>query len=253
MKCLSCEAQINPKWKHAIENNICPCCGELIMPEELKNGLMNLKKCIESLSNYQEPLEDWLFHNYKLMNITTNAFAKMVDSAVKERNIRKKYEDIEKDEEDESEEDEALKDSKLISKGSQEQTNKFFKNAGVDHLINKNKNKKIASQIKASSSDEQELLLDDNVDPLDNKELNEIKSMISGDESYINSSIDKTEDDSEEKIHPAAYQLADKISKSNKSQTNRDYEKLKNLHDRLAQSRENVLSGTGGKGSFSRA
>ena len=54
------------------------------------------------------------------------------------------------------------------------------------------------------------------------------------------------------KIHPAAYQLADKISKSNKSQTNRDYEKLKNLHDRLAQSRENVLSGTGGKGSFSK-
>jgi len=37
MRCVSCETEIDPKWAHAINNNICPYCGKIILEEHLKN------------------------------------------------------------------------------------------------------------------------------------------------------------------------------------------------------------------------
>lgn len=66
MKCVSCETEINPKWKHAIDINVCPFCGKHIMEEHLKNCLTTLAAAMDAMMKYPEQLDDWLLsnHNY---------------------------------------------------------------------------------------------------------------------------------------------------------------------------------------------
>ena len=42
MKCTSCEREIDPKWRHAIDTNLCPFCGLFIMEERLKDLFFSL-------------------------------------------------------------------------------------------------------------------------------------------------------------------------------------------------------------------
>jgi hypothetical protein len=66
MKCISCETEINPKWEHAIDINVCPFCGKHIMEEHLKNCLTGLSAAMKDMMKYPEQLNDWLLsnHNY---------------------------------------------------------------------------------------------------------------------------------------------------------------------------------------------
>jgi len=66
MKCMSCEMEINPKWTHAIDINVCPFCGQGIMEEHLKNLFSSLRQTMESLKDYPDQLNDWMLsnHNY---------------------------------------------------------------------------------------------------------------------------------------------------------------------------------------------
>lgn len=66
MKCVSCETEINPKWKHAIDINVCPFCGKHIMEEHLKNCVTALAAAMEAMVKYPDQLDDWLLsnHNY---------------------------------------------------------------------------------------------------------------------------------------------------------------------------------------------
>lgn len=66
MKCVSCETEINPKWRHAIDINVCPFCGQHIMEEHLKNCVADLAKAMEAMQKYPEQLNDWMLsnHNY---------------------------------------------------------------------------------------------------------------------------------------------------------------------------------------------
>src|SRR5579885_95705 len=64
MKCITCEVEINPKWKHAIDINVCPFCGQHIMEEHLKNLLTSLGETMEKLQAYPQQLDDWLLSNY---------------------------------------------------------------------------------------------------------------------------------------------------------------------------------------------
>jgi hypothetical protein len=64
MKCVSCETEINPKWKHAIDMNVCPFCGKHIMEEHLKNLLTSLRETMDKLTEYQPQLDDFLLSNY---------------------------------------------------------------------------------------------------------------------------------------------------------------------------------------------
>lgn len=66
MKCVSCETEINPKWKHAIDINVCPFCGKHIMEEHLKNCITTLSAAMDAMLKYPEQLDDWLLsnHNY---------------------------------------------------------------------------------------------------------------------------------------------------------------------------------------------
>ena len=64
MKCVSCETEINPKWKHAIDMNVCPFCGKHIMEEHLKNCLTTLAAAMDSMLKYPEQLDDWMLSNH---------------------------------------------------------------------------------------------------------------------------------------------------------------------------------------------
>jgi hypothetical protein len=64
MKCVSCETEINPKWAHAINMNVCPFCGKHIMEEHLKNLLTSLRENMDKLTQYQDQLDDFLLSNY---------------------------------------------------------------------------------------------------------------------------------------------------------------------------------------------
>ena len=64
MKCITCEVEINPKWKHAIELNNCPFCGQAIVDEQLRDLFSSLRETMEQLSPYQDQLNDWLLSNH---------------------------------------------------------------------------------------------------------------------------------------------------------------------------------------------
>lgn len=64
MKCISCESEINPQWKHAIDMNVCPFCGKHIMEEHLKNLFASLRETMDALQAYPEQLNDWMLSNH---------------------------------------------------------------------------------------------------------------------------------------------------------------------------------------------
>lgn len=64
MKCISCQVEINPQWRHAIDINVCPFCGKHIMEDNLKQLLSSLAATMEALKPYSDQLDDWLLSNY---------------------------------------------------------------------------------------------------------------------------------------------------------------------------------------------
>jgi hypothetical protein len=65
MQCQSCNAEINPQWKHALDKNICPMCGAAIMEEHLKNLFTTLRSTMDGLEKYQSQLDDWMLSNHQ--------------------------------------------------------------------------------------------------------------------------------------------------------------------------------------------
>lgn len=94
MKCISCETEINPKWKHAIDINVCPFCGKHIMEEHLKNCLAGLSAAMEDMLKYPEQLDDWLLSNHNYIKTDSpNLKFYLPKEAIKE--LRKEIDDEE--------------------------------------------------------------------------------------------------------------------------------------------------------------
>lgn len=94
MKCISCETEINPKWKHAIDINVCPFCGKHIMEEHLKNCIAGLAAAMEDMQKYQEQLDDWLLSNHSYIKTDSpNLKFYLPKEAIKE--LRKEIDDEE--------------------------------------------------------------------------------------------------------------------------------------------------------------
>ena len=94
MKCISCETEINPKWKHAIDINVCPFCGKHIMEEHLKNCIAGLAAAMEDMQKYPEQLDDWLLSNHAYIKTDSpNLKFYLPKDAIKE--LRKEIDDEE--------------------------------------------------------------------------------------------------------------------------------------------------------------
>lgn len=241
MKCMSCEAIIDPKWRHSITANVCPFCGKDIMSEHLKNLLSSLCDVMDGLKDYPEQIDDYMLSNYNYIKTDSPYLNRYI---VKSSKIEDK--DKVKLSPSEKKQEESVKDQTDIK------TNEFFKRAdlikpnidGFNSMSEKNQHlKKMLKQIKESGTtvineDGQESVIDPEMlvpEEIDSSQ--EIRSAIS------------TERDDE---IPAAV-LAMAANKTNSNSNSADLIKLQQLRSKVQQSRENFESGANrGKGGFSR-
>jgi len=135
MKCISCQSEINPKWKHAIDQNICPYCGQPIMDEELKNLLSVLNDTMVKMQGYADQLNDWMLINFNFIKTDSD---KLVDYVPKEyfKDLKKVEDDKDFQERKENkkftvkvrtEHGEQEVEAEKIQ--SEDKTNEFFKRA----------------------------------------------------------------------------------------------------------------------------
>jgi hypothetical protein len=59
MKCSSCSSIIKKEWKFALTQNVCPCCGQPIMDEEMKDLHFRFTDVMTALVE-KEYLPDWM-------------------------------------------------------------------------------------------------------------------------------------------------------------------------------------------------
>jgi hypothetical protein len=89
MKCISCETEINPKWAHAIEINVCPFCGKHIMEEHLKNCITALAAAMGEMLKYPEQLDDWLLSNHSYIKTGSPDLVKYLPEEVMQQLFKK--------------------------------------------------------------------------------------------------------------------------------------------------------------------
>lgn len=73
MKCNSCQEHISPKMKKAVEKNLCPFCGDKIVPDELRKSLVILDSTMEFLLNkFEAETYDYIKDKYSLVQKSLN-------------------------------------------------------------------------------------------------------------------------------------------------------------------------------------
>lgn len=271
MKCISCQSEINPKWKHAIDQNICPYCGHPIMDEELKNLLSVLNDTMVKMQSYAEQLNDWMLINFNFIKTDSDKLVDYVpkenfkelkkaeDKDFQERKENKKFTVKVKTEHGEQE----IEAEKIQS---EDKTNEFFKRAeavkpkleGFQNASEKTQHlKKIAQQIKragvpllANEEGASQFLSPELIEAADPDAVVEMQSLLEGND--IASSLnDVTIDDD---IPSVVLNMANKAKGKNNNINGADLAKLQQLQSRVSQSKQNFESGLNrGKGSFSRS
>ena len=287
MKCISCETEINPKWAHAIDMNVCPFCGKHIMEEHLKNLFATLRETMEDLSKYQDQLNDWMLSNHNYIktdspNISNYMPEEMLEKLKKSDNDKdfQKRKDaqnkftVKVQTETGEEEVEAEKIQ------SEERTSEFFKRAEVikkgpptkqqlgpnvyqspaektEHL------KKMAQQIKREGSQGLSSMGGGSMgipaemlDQADPEAVAEFQSMISGGD--VASSID-SDGDFDDDLPGGDFILQANLAAaaakggagSSGEYNAKDAAHLQRLQSKVSQARKNINSGA--KGSFSRS
>lgn len=231
MQCKSCQSIVDPKWKYAIDSNICPSCGGEIMSVELKTCLGGLNAIhAQYYETYESEIKDWITSNLKLHVLTTEELESYAKKAKPKR------------------------DSSDSSDQPSEAFNKFMDKQHAGVMTKQSKLKEIADKFKKGESEES-LLLAPTGDAIpkgftDAKSLNKL---------FNNQSVDEDdgedyEDDDEDlgnDIHPLAYALQKKAS----AKTLPDDAAVKIFHAREKQKRKqakNALNGSG-SGGFRRA
>lgn len=271
MKCVSCETDIDPKWRHAIEMNICPFCGKPILEQHLKNLLTVLADTMKKLEEYPNQVNDWLFSNYNyiktdspnIVEYIPKEYMKEIIDEEKEKEFRAKKERDKsytvKVKTGNGEEEEV----QVEKTQSEEETNEFFKRAeaikprldGFKSAAEKTEHlKKLTDKIKKagipftsesgefSSQISPEMM--NNVDP---NEVAELEAELSG---GIASSISDSSIDDEDDLPPAVEFMLSKTKTAGGYSNEKD---LATLHKMQAKINESKKAIRNGKGGFSRA
>jgi Zn-finger nucleic acid-binding protein len=275
MKCTSCEIEINPQWKHAVEINVCPFCGKHIMEEHLKNLFVSLRETMDSLASYQDQLNDWMLSNHNYIKTDSpnigmympKDLVKELKKAQDEQDFLARKQSIVKVKTETGEED------VLVEKiQSEEKTNEFFKraevikspapaqgapvaNASFQSPAEKTQHfKKVVQQIKKAGTTAinqdgaADMISPEMMENADPEAVAEFESLLSGNE--IASSLPTTDDD---EIPSVVLAMANK-GKGNSASSAADLLKLQQMQERVRSSKENFESGVNrGKGGFSRS
>jgi hypothetical protein len=284
MKCISCEVDINPQWKHAIDINVCPFCGKHIMEEHLKNLFSSLRETMELLQEYPNQLNDWMLSNHNYIKTDSPDIGQyMPKEMLKELKKAEEDKEFQKKKEAQSHkftvkvQTESGEEEVVAEKiQSEEKTNEFFKRAEV---IKGNNNqppapgttnfhspaektqhlKKVAMQIKRAGT---QGLTDsvgggitipaDMLDQADPEAIAEYQSLISGGE--ISSSLPDSGDDMDDMPGGDFILQANLAAAAGKTGSNtsaKDLAALQKLQAKSVEARRNMSSGA--KGSFSRS
>jgi hypothetical protein len=272
MKCMSCDMEINPKWSHAIDINVCPFCGQGIMEEHLKNLFSSLRQTMESLKDYPDQLNDWMLSNHN--------YIKTDSSNIKLYMPKGYIEEIKNQKDDEFEEQKIVVHIEPSRKSvikmdnghgqeqevvvekvqSEEKTNEFFKRAeavkpnidGFKSTTEKTQHlKAMAQQIKREGStviNKAGLathLPAEMIDSADPAAVAEYESIINGGEVQSSLPDNSGDDDIPSIVLNMANRSKGKVSDQDPTA------ELERLQSRQDASRRNFTSG--GKGSFSRS
>jgi hypothetical protein len=251
---MSCQSDVNPKWKYAIDTNLCPCCGKIIMQEEIKKLLTTLSDSIEGLLKYPEYLNDWLFLRfnfvpaYKIqilekqveelkLKLSENRITDKdcIESVDKINNEVNEVNEVNEDSIDSVDKKE-VNESTLISVQNEKITNEFFKRSNADKIVKNSKNiKDLVSRIKNSSIQ----------DTMENS--SNITEYI---EPEITSSLDTSDDLDHipDSVLAFANDAKDFVSSG---YNKKDLDKLRELQEKSRGARQRMLSGAN-KGGFSR-
>jgi len=271
---MSCESEINPKWKHAIDSNVCPFCGDSVMEEKLKNLFSDLRSTMNELIEYPDQLHDWMLSNYDFIKTDSPDLPKhlspdFMDHIMKEVSYNISSKKPQKDMVEngkftvkiQTEQGEEEIQAERIQ--NEERTNSFFKRAeavkpnidGFKSTAEKTQHlKNMANQIKKAGTNtltgnssgyiSAEML--ENADP---EAIAEMQSLMSGNE--IVSALPASDDD---EIPDIVLQMANKSSGKPSTSNGADLLKLQQMQQRVKNSRMNFESGENrGKGGFSRS
>jgi Zn-finger nucleic acid-binding protein len=278
MNCISCQAEINPKWVHAIENNVCPSCGQVIMEEHLKGLFSTLRKTMEQLNPYQDQLDDWMLSNHNYIKTTSDQLRSYLPhneqvKHPKEQKINTEtQQSVIKVKTDKGEEDVFVE--KLVSDDAAQDFYKRATDVRIKPLVpgkpsayetpdqKSARLKKMVSQIHkgeilmTSDSEDEVGGMVISPDLLDNADPNVIadyQQMMEGTQQLSSSIADSMDDGVPDHILAANRSIA--ASKGNVSASNAaDLLKLRQMQDRLSSSRESFQNGENrGKGGFSRS
>ena len=261
MQCMSCESEINPKWKHAINENICPFCGENIMVAQLKELLCLIGNKIEHVRDlgFSNQFDDWLLSNYGFVRIDSPNLIQYVDPALLQQTSEQpKVKCTMKVKTDKGEEDVVTEQIK-----SDEATSAFFKRAeavkpgidGFNSAAEKTEHlKKMAQQIRKAGSaalteTDGGFITAEMLEGADPEAIAEWQGLLSS-EGEVSSAIAGGGDDDE--IPAVVMAMANQTNPSGSSKNARDLLKLQQMQDRVNKSRHNFKNGGGG-GSFSRS
>lgn len=273
MKCMSCEVEINPQWKHAVEKNVCPFCGKDIMQEHLKNLFSSLRETMEQLQEYPDQLNDWMLSNHDYIKTNSPNIGQFMPKVSNEE-LRKQVEEeifAERKAADKKSSDKKFTvkvetengEEEVIAEKiqSEEKTNEFFKRAETiknndgafkstaektQHL------KAMAQQIKREGATVinqaglASLLPPEMIENADPSAIAEFQSMMEGGE-VVSALPDSGGDDD---IPSVVLAMANR-SKGGPKDASADLAKLQSQQNRNAESRKNFQNGS--KGSFSRS
>ena len=268
MKCMSCESEINPKWKHAIDSNVCPFCGDSVMEEKLKDLFSNLRLTMNELTEYPDQLHDWLLSNYGFISTDSPKIVDYLPAEYVAPSKKPQKDFVEGGKftvKIQTEQGEQEVEAEKIQ--NEERTNSFFKRAeavrpnidGFNSTAEKTKHlKSMANQIKkagtsmltgGSSSGYISAEMMEQADPA---AIAEMQSLMSGNE--IASSLPISGDDNDD-IPDIVLQMANKGAGMNPTSKNAaDLLKLQQMQQRVQNSKMNFESGENrGKGGFSRS
>lgn len=255
MKCVSCDIEINPKWKHAIEINICPFCGNSIMEEHLKNLFHSLSETMVQLTTYQSQLNDWMLSNHNYIKVDDLQNLKTLQKEVEEKDFQqRKNKKFKVKVATESGGEEEIVAEKIQS---EKETNDFFKRAeavkpNIDGFNSTEEKtaylKQMVQKIKRDGSpminqiNTTSMINPEMMEIVDSEQVAELQTAIEGEN--INSALIR-QDSYEEEI-PAAVLAMANSAKGNNKNIQADLRKLQQLQNKVSDSQQKFLNGAGG-------
>jgi hypothetical protein len=274
MKCMSCEMEINPKWTHAIDMNVCPFCGQGIMEEHLKNLFSSLRQTMEQLKEYPDQLNDWMLSNHNYVKTDSPNLKQYMPKEYTEEIRKQRDEEIKEERKVEAKRSADKKSIVKVDTGdgaeevlvekiqSEEKTSEFFKRAeavkpnieGFKSTAEKTQHlKAMAQQIKregATVINQAGLvghLPPEMIEGADPSAVAEFQAMMEGGE-VVSALPDSGGGDDD--IPSVVLAMANR-AKGGAKDPNADLAKLQQQQVKQAESRRNFQSGA--KGSFSRS